>query len=164
MPAAPAAASLLGRYRAELEAAEGALRAALEDAAQSAGRIREVETELRRIWEASYGSPPPEVQGHLDRLRSERAALSERKFEAQRAAEAASLEVARIRRALQATEERARKIRRQLVQETDALLTVERSVAAAEQAVRRLREELRAKELLVAGLRDELHRLTGERG
>lgn len=164
MPAAPAAESLLGRYRAELEAAEAALRAALEEAAQSASAIREVETELRRIWEASYGSPPPEAQRHLERLRSERAALTERKFEAQRAAEAASLEVARIRRALQATEERARRIRRQLMQETDALLTVERTAAAAEQTLRRLREDLRAKELLVAGLRDQLHRLTGESG
>ncbi len=50
MPAAPAAESLLGQYRAELEAAETVLRAALEDSAQSARAIREVETEqLRRL-------------------------------------------------------------------------------------------------------------------
>ncbi len=104
MPAAPAAESLLGQYRAELVAAEAALRAALEDAAQSASAIREVETELRRIWEASYGSPPPEAQRHLERLRSERAALTERKFEAQRAAAAAEQTLRRLREDLRAKE------------------------------------------------------------
>ena len=153
---------LLGQYRAQLEIAEAALRAALDEAARAASAIREVEAELRRMWEVCHGDPPPGIQQWLEHLRNERAALTERKYEAQRASEDASLQVASARRAIEAAEERARRLRRQLIQETDAVQRVRRAIATTEQSLARQRDVLRVKEALLAGLHDELLHLTGE--
>lgn len=154
--------SLLEQYRAQLEIAEAALRAALEEAGRATSAIREVEAELRHLWDGCHGDPPPATQQRLEGLRNQRAALSERKYEAQRAAEDASLQVASARRAIEAAEDRARRLRRQLMQETDAVQRVRRAIATTEQSLARQRDVLQVKEALLAGLHDELLHLTGE--
>jgi len=157
------AASLLGQYRAELEAAEAVLRAAFDQAVAAARAARKVEAELRRAWEESQGRAPlPALQRTLDRLREQRAAWTQRKHEAQRAADEATLRVAAARRWLQSTEDRARQLRRQVVHEVDALQVLRRAIAAAEHSLAEQREVLREKGAGLEALREELAWLAGE--
>jgi chromosome segregation ATPase len=157
------AVSLLGQYRAELEAAEAVLRAAFDEAAAAAHAARKVEGELRRAWEESQGrAPPPALQRTLDRLREQRAAWTQRKHDAQRAADEAGLRVGAARRWLQTTEDRARRLRRQVAHEVDAVQVLRRAVAAAEHSLAEQRDAVREKEAVLAELLGELTRLAGE--
>lgn len=154
--------SLLGQYRAELDAAEAMLRAAFDEAATATRAARNMEVELRRAWEESRGrAPSPALQRTLDRLREERATWTERKHGAQRAADEAALRVAAARRWLQSTEDRARRLRRQVAHEVDAVQVLRRAVAAAERSLAEQRETLREKDAVLVALREELARLAG---
>lgn len=156
------ATSLLGQYHAELDAAEAVLRTAFDQAATAARAARNVEAELRRAWEESQGSAPSSaLQQTLDRLRDERAAWTERKHGAQRAADEAALRVAAARRWLQSTEDRARRLRRQVAHEVDAAYVLRRAVAAAEHSLAEQRKALREKDTVLEALQEELARLAG---